>query len=93
MAAEIDRPRTSAGPDWGSFNEAAANGRGNRAAPPPHRVVRDCFNEAAANGRGNRAPACPPRRSARGCFNEAAANGRGNRRAAIRTAVDLHRLQ
>ena len=80
MAAEIrsQDARRCARP--GRFNEAAANGRGNRLR---RRCFGTCsgsgFNEAAANGRGNLGAAVPGRRSGGG-FNEAAANGRGNRR-------------
>ena len=94
MAAEINSYQS---PEiWRSFrfNEAAANGRGNRPLPDvqgtgaPERG----FNEAAANGRGNPSP--PPASScfAEG-FNEAAANGRGNRQRAIyRTRINGSRF-
>ena len=77
MAAEIlvSTKQTTTAPFC--FNEAAANGRGNRTSPSNASSVSVSFNEAAANGRGNRTA---PRRSGPNapCFNEAAANGRGN---------------
>ena len=42
-----------------SFNEAAANGRGNPTATLSCHPHSSGFNEAAANGRGNRRTACP----------------------------------
>ena len=53
MAAEISRrasPRPRRRP---GFNEAAANGRGNRFRQRDPYGVPKRFNEAAANGRGN----------------------------------------
>ena len=65
MAAEIDGDGDGRNRHGRRFNEAAANGRGNRTSPttPAKRRPRR-FNEAAANGRGN-----PARRSRRlrGC--------------------------
>ena len=53
MAAEIfPLSRTSVSATW-RFNEAAANGRGNRASPLSPSPRPGSFNEAAANGRGN----------------------------------------
>ena len=101
MAAEIGRPRASAGArprasmrprrmaaeitdetlmdreGEGGFNEAAANGRGNRAADAAHVVTR------VASMRPRRmaaeiATATSPRSRPLPRFNEAAANGRGN---------------
>ena len=55
MAAEIPRPIANADQKPRSFNEAAANGRGNRRPRRPRPTSPPCsFNEAAANGRGNR---------------------------------------
>ena len=84
MAAEITGCRACRPELLACFNEAAANGRGNRwrkilsARKPP------CFNEAAANGRGNHATRVGLARERATGFNEAAANGRGNRSAARR---------
>ena len=58
MAAEISSCSAAAPRASPRFNEAAANGRGNR---PLRRTVifsEEGFNEAAANGRGNRGRRC-----------------------------------
>ena len=55
MAAEIARPGAQAPPAAWSFNEAAANGRGNPWRTRGAASGPGCFNEAAANGRGNHA--------------------------------------
>ena len=60
------------------FNEAAANGRGNRGWFPCSPLGPPGFNEAAANGRGNLVQDLLLE-GAEARFNEAAANGRGNR--------------
>ena len=76
MAAEIAGPPAAGGPPAG-FNEAAANGRGNAAAPRLAAVrgrasmrPRRMAAEMLSTGR----PAATPAAG----FNEAAANGRGN---------------
>ena len=88
MAAEIGGPRKKKTRQPG-FNEAAANGRGNRWHLEAQASVAPCFNEAAANGRGNRPPLRRPAAPA-GRFNEAAANGRGNP-APVPTALECAR--
>ena len=77
MAAEIVSAWTRSGPALTRFNEAAANGRGNRGSGTGTTALRPCFNEAAANGRGNHERYGGGAASRPG-FNEAAANGRGN---------------
>ena len=55
MAAEISRSAGALRPARWRFNEAAANGRGNRRSPRSAASgTKPGFNEAAANGRGNR---------------------------------------
>ena len=53
MAAEILTDPTIPVRPHDGFNEAAANGRGNRRPWPAPESRAPCFNEAAANGRGN----------------------------------------
>ena len=53
MAAEIGRLLGRFGGATPGFNEAAANGRGNRERRRGTRRRCSRFNEAAANGRGN----------------------------------------
>ena len=54
MAAEIVGQIVRSGKERAMrFNEAAANGRGNRAPCVKTATSTACFNEAAANGRGN----------------------------------------
>ena len=53
MAAEILRGGEEGAGAHEGFNEAAANGRGNRTCPSGSGSTTPCFNEAAANGRGN----------------------------------------
>ena len=78
MAAESFNTSFSRGRFHFSFNEAAANGRGNLSGSPSEAPPTSaCFNEAAANGRGNRRSHGRALECSLG-FNEAAANGRGN---------------
>ena len=63
MAAEISGPPRQACPPTSRFNEAAANGRGNRRRVGWTARTGRSFNEAAANGRGNRGWT-PPRGAA-----------------------------
>ena len=85
MAAEIACLQTMGADDPLRFNEAAANGRGNR-RPPRGRPAGPAtgFNEAAANGRGNRRAAGRP--DAR----SAAASMRPRRMAAEIISVQWH---
>ena len=53
MAAEIVSSGRARPCATRRFNEAAANGRGNRHAPELQPRTASGFNEAAANGRGN----------------------------------------
>ena len=53
MAAEIRENQHRGQTESTSFNEAAANGRGNRPDRPNNCPGSPRFNEAAANGRGN----------------------------------------
>ena len=78
MAAEISRRRALRAGRQSGFNEAAANGRGNRGEPAVGQR-----EPAAASMRPRRmaaeiAGAVEPRPARRTRFNEAAANGRGN---------------
>ena len=57
MAAEIEGGDPQPVDLSAGFNEAAANGRGNRGRDARRHRPADGFNEAAANGRGNRTPA------------------------------------
>ena len=58
MAAEILISALILRSSFQCFNEAAANGRGNRRGPWGLRAAASRFNEAAANGRGNPETAC-----------------------------------
>ena len=53
MAAEIAGAGVVSSPEPERFNEAAANGRGNRRRDVDDPRFAHGFNEAAANGRGN----------------------------------------
>ena len=87
MAAEIEPARPPGARALPRFNEAAANGRGNRPRAGPAAAGRRGFNEAAANGRGNQDVAAIAR-------DAAAASMRPRRmaaeipRAGLRLAVD-----
>ena len=86
MAAEITRCRAAARRPAAGFNEAAANGRGNR--PSHYRLV----GRDGASMRPRRMAAEITTIASRGVtlpisFNEAAANGRGNRETPINRPV------